>query len=154
MGSIVTDEDEKSDADGKPPTLHRHNTLPSHLELQLPPPSAAMPAEDFEMVSWKPSAYTSLRDLLPYSPSSAASPTASAAASAAACGGGAFHSSGEIPIRNRLVKQAAWAYLQPMSSPDSAVCGGDGDERCSAVFRAIEGCLSPVFAVFDRIFRR
>ncbi|KAK1261405.1 hypothetical protein QJS04_geneDACA001087 [Acorus gramineus] len=49
MGSIITDE-EKSDADGKPPTLRHRNTLPSHLKLQLPPQSAAMAVEDFEMV--------------------------------------------------------------------------------------------------------
>ncbi|KAK1297211.1 hypothetical protein QJS10_CPB15g00705 [Acorus calamus] len=60
MGSIGTDEDEKSDAVGKSPTPRHHNTLPSHLELQLPPPLVAMAADDFEMVSWKTLAYTSL----------------------------------------------------------------------------------------------
>ncbi|CAN4089614.1 unnamed protein product [Withania somnifera] len=57
--------------------------------------------DDFELFSIKPVSYTSLRDLLP--PSSVNSPGS------------------EISIRNRLVKQAAWAYLQPMStSPDSS----------------------------------
>lgn len=58
--------------------------------------------------------YTSLRDLLPqFSSGSINSPTA---ASSASCRSGF-----EISIRNRLVKQAAWAYLQPMSaSPGSA----------------------------------
>uniref|UniRef100_A0A7N1A001 Uncharacterized protein n=1 Tax=Kalanchoe fedtschenkoi TaxID=63787 RepID=A0A7N1A001_KALFE len=50
--------------------------------------------------------YTSLRDILPTTPSPppGISPT---------------HNSSwrEIPIRNQLVKQAAWAYLQPMSAP-------------------------------------
>ncbi|KAK1298945.1 hypothetical protein QJS10_CPB14g00307 [Acorus calamus] len=51
MGLIVTDEDEKSDTDGKLPTLRHRNTPSSHLELQLLPPSAATAVEDFEMVS-------------------------------------------------------------------------------------------------------
>ncbi|CAN4113983.1 unnamed protein product [Withania somnifera] len=56
---------------------------------------------DFELFSIKPASYTSLRDLLP--PAAVNSPGS------------------EISIRNRLVKQAAWAYLQPMStSPDSS----------------------------------
>lgn len=46
--------------------------------------------------------YTSLKDLLP--------------AAAAINSPTAVSSCYEISIRNRLVKQAAWAYLQPMSS--------------------------------------
>ncbi|THG12097.1 uncharacterized protein LOC114277283 [Camellia sinensis] len=62
----------------------------------------------FELISIKPLSYTSLKDLLPSS--AVNSPTSSAPA----------QSGYEISIRNRLVKQAAWAYLQPMStSPGS-----------------------------------
>ncbi|KAJ8899112.1 hypothetical protein K2173_010454 [Erythroxylum novogranatense] len=60
-----------------------------------------------ELVSAKSSlTYTSLKDVLVFS--SVNSPTA---VSGSAC---------EISIRNRLVKQAAWAYLQPMSSSPSS----------------------------------
>ncbi|THG21090.1 hypothetical protein TEA_003173 [Camellia sinensis var. sinensis] len=63
---------------------------------------------DFELIFIKPLSYTSLKDLLPSS--AVNSPTSSAPA----------QSGYEISIRNRLVKQAAWAYLQPMStSPGS-----------------------------------
>jgi len=48
--------------------------------------------------------YTSLRDVLPYSGAAVNSPAANH-----------YH----VPIRNRLVKQAAWAYLQPMSTSPS-----------------------------------
>ncbi|XP_057512954.1 uncharacterized protein LOC130795014 [Actinidia eriantha] len=69
--------------------------------------SQSFPSVDFELISIKPLSYTSLKDLLPSS--AVQSPT-----SAGGC-------SGEISIRNHLVKQAAWAYLQPMSaSPDSS----------------------------------
>lgn len=56
--------------------------------------------------------YTSLKDILPCSVPNSPSPSAAAASS----------SGYQIAIRNRLVKQAAWAYLQPMSTspgPDS-----------------------------------
>ncbi|OAY37407.1 hypothetical protein MANES_11G099100v8 [Manihot esculenta] len=55
------------------------------------------------MIKIQPAAYTSLKDLLPLSPPTIASPT---------------HNSSwyEIPIKNPLVKQAALAYLQPMSN--------------------------------------
>ncbi|XP_057498488.1 uncharacterized protein LOC130783008 [Actinidia eriantha] len=69
--------------------------------------SQSFPAVDFELISIKPLSYTSLKDLLP----------SSAVQSPTSAGG----SGSEISIRNRLVKQAAWAYLQPMSaSPDSS----------------------------------
>ncbi|XWS40234.1 hypothetical protein CRYUN_Cryun18bG0122700 [Craigia yunnanensis] len=48
--------------------------------------------------------YTSLKDLLPTSPPAITSPTHNSS----------WH---EIPIKNPLVKHAALAYLQPMSSP-------------------------------------
>ncbi|KAI5560763.1 hypothetical protein POPTR_016G072500v4 [Populus trichocarpa] len=79
------------------PPSHLNGTLPSHLDISLLPLKSSL-------------SYTSIKDLLPSatvnSPTSATSNTTSTY---------------EIPIRNRLVKQAAWAYLQPMSSsPDSS----------------------------------
>ncbi|GAV79257.1 hypothetical protein CFOL_v3_22722, partial [Cephalotus follicularis] len=61
-------------------------------------------SSDIEMIALQTVTYTSLKDLLPASPPSIMSPT---------------HNSSwnEIPIKNPLVKQAALAYLQPMSTP-------------------------------------
>ncbi|OVA15965.1 hypothetical protein BVC80_1823g20 [Macleaya cordata] len=80
--------------------------------------------------------YTSLRDMLP--------PPLST--------GQSFH---EIPIKNRLVKQAAWAYLQPMSnSPES-----DEHDRClgNCVENQINGCFvfikENVLRAFRGLFR-
>ncbi|XP_059645974.1 uncharacterized protein LOC132289551 [Cornus florida] len=67
--------------------------------------SQSFPTVDFELISIKPLSYTSLKDVLPST--AVNSPT--------------VQSGYEISIRNRLVKQAAWAYLRPMSiSPDSS----------------------------------
>ncbi|GLT30772.1 hypothetical protein SLA2020_237340 [Shorea laevis] len=62
---------------------------------------------DIEMITIQSVSYVSLKDLLPPSPAAGiTSPT---------------HNSSwyecEIPIKNPLVKHAAMAYLQPMSSP-------------------------------------
>ncbi|KAJ4715942.1 DNA-directed RNA polymerase subunit alpha like [Melia azedarach] len=59
---------------------------------------------DIEMISLQSATYTSLKDLLPPSPPAITSPTNNS-------------SWYEIPIKNPLVKHAALAYLQPMSSP-------------------------------------
>ncbi|PKI47014.1 hypothetical protein CRG98_032553, partial [Punica granatum] len=81
-----------------------------HLELDL---------SDALLKGSTPSSlsYTSLKDLLPqFSAAAINSPTAASSASG--------RSGYEISIRNHLVKQAAWAYLQPMSaSPGSSVPG-------------------------------
>lgn len=63
---------------------------------------------DIEMIQIQPLTYTSLRDLLPSSPPPPCllSPTQRS---------GSWK---EISIRNPLVKHAARAYLQPMSTPD------------------------------------
>ncbi|KAH9674411.1 hypothetical protein KPL70_018442 [Citrus sinensis] len=104
-----------------PPSLGRRNsistTVPLPTKLSLPAKSSNYSYDDvsassFELISLKSpsSSYTSLKDLLPSSGFN--SPTAT---------GSAANSAYEISIRNRLVKQAAWAYLQPMSaSPDSS----------------------------------
>ncbi|XP_024979323.1 uncharacterized protein LOC112516487 [Cynara cardunculus var. scolymus] len=92
---------------------------------------------DFELLSLKPASYTSLRDILPSTPAVVQSPKVSSSA---------VRSGYEIPIRNRLVKQAAWAYLRPMStSPDS---GG------STIFHRLwnrfsDACLRLVTQIFD-----
>ncbi|MED6134381.1 hypothetical protein PIB30_036531 [Stylosanthes scabra] len=108
------------------------------------------------------SSYTSLRDMLPFPAAALNSPTSSASAAAASSSGG-----GSISIRNRLVKQAAWAYLQPMSPSPSGPSGPNfigrlrlrfesesrrhrlpnGDIRCLSF-------LSDMVACFNRVFQQ
>ncbi|RWR83635.1 hypothetical protein CKAN_01239500 [Cinnamomum micranthum f. kanehirae] len=103
-----------------PSGIKRRNSISSIIPTTLHLPSAprsqslSFPTADFELASLRPlppSSYTSLKDILPTSPG-IQSPTASQICQ-------------EISIRNRLVKQAAWAYLQPMaSSPGSSSSSG------------------------------
>ncbi|KAM7258781.1 hypothetical protein ACFE04_014522 [Oxalis oulophora] len=75
--------------------------------------SSSPPKINLELLN-SSSSYTSLRDLIPSPTAAVNSPTAAHASSPFS----------NIPIRNRLVKHAAWAYLQPMSSltsPSSTV---------------------------------
>ncbi|KAJ0941043.1 hypothetical protein HanRHA438_Chr02g0090111 [Helianthus annuus] len=87
---------------------------------------------EFELLSMKPACYTSLRDIL-RSPATVVQ-LSKAPYSAANPGY-------EIMIRNRLVKQAAWAYLQPMStdieSGGSAVFNHLWTQFTGALFRLI-----------------
>ncbi|KAJ4837453.1 hypothetical protein Tsubulata_015304 [Turnera subulata] len=111
-----------------PSTIRRRNSIAASVVIppkpifhtsSLPPPHTA--SADFELFPlYSPSRsnsspYTSIKDLLP-SPVGAFvnSPTAAPTPRS---------SSHDISIRNRLVKQAAWAYLQPMSSPSSSSSG-------------------------------
>ncbi|CAN1133976.1 hypothetical protein LINPERPRIM_LOCUS16367 [Linum perenne] len=154
-----------------PEPLRRRNSiatavsLPSRLSLHtssLPPSNGSFPSPshlDFELYSFEQdsSSYTSLKDLLP------SSAVDSPAAAAAGGGGGSFcyGSAYEICIRNHLVKQAAWAYLQPMSASP----GSDGPHNflrrlwlklrnpISACFRFVELHLIPrISRTFSRIF--
>ncbi|KAM1096356.1 hypothetical protein ACFX15_013460 [Malus domestica] len=87
----------------------------------------APPQLDLEFLSHKSSeSYTSLKDLLPSS--AVNSPTAASA----------NNSGYEISIRNRLVKQAAWAYLQPMSSTS----GPSGPNFLRRLCQKLSPCLS------------
>ncbi|TYK07441.1 putative COPII coat assembly protein SEC16 [Cucumis melo var. makuwa] len=94
------------------PSLRRTAFLPSspmpppNADVSPPPPPSPI---NLALLSFKSSSqsYTSLKDILPSASAAAVnSPTAASPA----------NSPYEISIRNRLVKQAAWAYLQPMSA--------------------------------------
>ncbi|GFP89072.1 hypothetical protein PHJA_001050900 [Phtheirospermum japonicum] len=84
------------------------------------------------MFAFRSISYTTLKDLMPSSPSSTASPTSGS-------------SWKEIPIKDPLVQHAAWAYLQPMAE------ARDEDERwwrrlrnnCSGLW----GCFNDVVLV-------
>ncbi|XP_058087762.1 uncharacterized protein LOC131234807 [Magnolia sinica] len=113
-------------------SLGRRNSISSMVTTKLDLPSKAhhpqsssfpiagdkrYPAVDFELVALtiRPLSYTSLKDLITSSSSSLGVGLCPSSP------GVATHSCHDISIRNRLVKQAAWAYLQPMAaSPDSA----------------------------------
>ncbi|ERN16176.1 hypothetical protein AMTRI_Chr11g95590 [Amborella trichopoda] len=146
-----------------PPSLRRRNTVPAtvSIELRLPSkpqrssfPMAACEAKelanldlspyttlgDFSYTTLKPLSYTSLRDLLPSSPNAIQSPTA-----CEPVGSGGR----EISIKNRLVKQAAWAYLQPMAASPS--------EAGNSFFRRVWSRFTGDFVWEDagiQIFRR
>ncbi|XVF67975.1 hypothetical protein PTKIN_Ptkin10aG0165200 [Pterospermum kingtungense] len=93
------------------------------------------------MITIRSVSYTSLKDLLPTTSSSAAgaiitSPTHNSS----------WH---EIPIKNPLVKQAALAYLQPMATPPEVGEKGIFErlkERCCCEC----GCLSWIYDVVWR----
>lgn len=107
-------------------TLRRRNSI-----ITPSTTSTATSSSDFELISLKQASYTSLRDILPSGPTTVLSPKVPSFV---------VHSGYEISIRNRLVKQAAWAYLQPMSSsPDS---GGQN------VFHRLWARFSDVFLRF------
>lgn len=80
------------------------------------------------MIAFQSMSYTSLKDLLPSSPPSTASPTSS--------------SWREIPIKDPLVQHAAWAYLQPMAE------ARDEDDRW---WRRLEKKCCWVFSCFNDV---
>ncbi|XP_031285142.1 CREB-regulated transcription coactivator 1-like [Pistacia vera] len=117
----------------QPPHLRRRNLLSTSVPLPIPtkltlPQNGTSSPSSFELTSLiKPTSlsYTSLKDLIPCS--SVNSPTA----------GSAANSAYEISIRNRLVKQAAWAYLQPMSSSP----GSSAPHFLHRLFTSLSSCL-------------
>ncbi|KAH6797557.1 hypothetical protein C2S52_022111 [Perilla frutescens var. hirtella] len=110
------------------PLLRRRSSIPSsivvapaklnlllhhHSSSTTTSATTSSSSDDLELLSIRPNShsYTSLKDLLPAAAVNSPRP------SSAPLGQGGS----DICIRNRLVKQAAWAYLQPMStSPRSA----------------------------------
>ncbi|PIN06035.1 hypothetical protein CDL12_21423 [Handroanthus impetiginosus] len=105
------------------PLLRRRNSIsasivvmPTKLTVlphQRSASTATSSSDDLELLSIRPNShsYTSLKDLLPSAAVNSPKPSS-------------VHQTqpgSDICIRNRLVKQAAWAYLQPMAtSPGSA----------------------------------
>ncbi|MCL7039454.1 hypothetical protein MKW94_023897 [Papaver nudicaule] len=134
----------------------RRNSFPSSMVLDIPiqlqtNEDKVSSSLDFELFSFKPSSsssaqddddkYTSLKDLMPYSLSAAAqSPTGSMMIQ-------------PISIRNRLVKQAAWAYLQPMSSSSPGSSSGNSIKRMWFRFEN-QYVKNPINACLDFIKRR
>lgn len=108
-------------------------TKPLHGSHSFPYQNGTAPSLDMELISSLKSslAYTSLKDLLPSSSSDAAvaSPTAA-------------NSGYQISIRNRLVKQAAWAYLQPMSSSPSSSGPHFLRRLCLRLSTSLTACLA------------
>ncbi|CAJ1967217.1 unnamed protein product [Sphenostylis stenocarpa] len=83
------------------------------------------PFLNLDSLSVKTPSYTSLKDVLPYSAAAVNSPAAN------------HH---QVSIRNRLVKQAAWAYLQPMSTSPSGPSGPHLFRR-----NPVAACLSFIY---------
>lgn len=96
--------------------------------------SSSSSSVDFELNAIKPTCYTSLRDILPSPAAHVQSPKAP------------VYSGYEISIRNPLVKHAAWAYLQPMSTSPEA----DGATVLHRLWTQFSGAvLSLITAAFD-----
>ncbi|KAI3823359.1 hypothetical protein L1987_04794 [Smallanthus sonchifolius] len=94
--------------DSTTPPLFRRNSIGATTKHCHPSSFATTTSSlEFELVAIKPTCYTSLRDILP-SPETAFQFPKAPYSAANPCY--------EILIRNCLVKQAAWAYLQPMST--------------------------------------
>ncbi|KAA8546133.1 hypothetical protein F0562_020973 [Nyssa sinensis] len=90
------------------------------------------------MVALRSLTYTSLRDLLPASPPPIMSPTYNR--------GDSWR---EIPIKDPLLKHAAWAYLQPMMTPaesdDRSYFWKLMDKCCGRCGCGLFGCFGGFF---------
>ncbi|XP_047967561.1 uncharacterized protein LOC125211696 [Salvia hispanica] len=99
------------------PLLRRRSSIPSSIAVAPPKLNLlhhhSSSSDDLELLSIKPNprSYTSLKDLLPTTAVNSPRPSSAQAGS-------------DICIRNRLVKQAAWAYLQPMSTASGSADAG------------------------------
>ncbi|KAG6638146.1 hypothetical protein CIPAW_10G015400 [Carya illinoinensis] len=114
-------------------SLPNSTAKPPHCSNSFPYQNGIAPVLDFELLSSLKSslAYTSLKDLLPSSGAAVGSPSSASAA----------NSSYEISIRNRLVKQAAWAYLQPMSSSPGSSGSHFLSRLCLRLSTSVSDCL-------------
>ncbi|KZT76003.1 hypothetical protein F511_46973 [Dorcoceras hygrometricum] len=124
--------------------LH-HQSSSSTVTTTSSSSTSSFPSDDLELLPIKrsPHSYTSLKDLLPSAAVNSPKPSAVLLA----------HPGSDICIRNRLVKQAAWAYLQPMYTLPGPVGGSFFHRfwpRVSAVFDFI--CRN-VRMAFDRALR-
>nr|XP_004494236.1 uncharacterized protein LOC101498714 [Cicer arietinum] len=134
------------------PLIRRHNSISAVTPNKLPPPATKPPMRtsslDLELFLLKSpfTSYTSLKDMLPSPHTAINSPTASSASSAA------INSGYEISIRNRLVKQAAWAYLQPMSSsPGNSTAPNFLRRLCHSLSTFCHNLVSGLTRIFRRI---
>ncbi|KAJ1394561.1 hypothetical protein SESBI_34138 [Sesbania bispinosa] len=136
------------------PTLRRRNSITTTTvvapnNLSQATATTPMRTTSLELASLKSpfSSYTSLRDVLPYPNAAINSPTASSAA----------NSGYEISIRNRLVKQAAWAYLQPMSASPGGSSAPNFLRRLwhrLSDDNPLAACFSFLYHGFARIFHQ
>ncbi|KAK7244845.1 hypothetical protein RIF29_39673 [Crotalaria pallida] len=133
-------------------TLRRHSSIPPTFQTSTQTLSLSHSLLNLKLDSLNHSpplsttSYTSLRDMLP--------PTAAAAINSPT----ATSSGYEIPIRNHLVKQAAWAYLQPMSASPTSSSSSSAVPHflrrlCRRFFTFVKHHLIPALSqVFRRIF--
>ncbi|KAI3441189.1 uncharacterized protein J3R85_002433 [Psidium guajava] len=109
-------------------TFLHHNGFATAAQLEI---------SDIEMIAFQSVTYTSLRDLLPASP-----PPPSGAS---ATNNSSWY---EIPIKNPLVKHAALAYLQPMSSPPEV-----GEKGLLGKLKDSCGCFCWLGDILSRVLR-
>jgi len=120
----------KSSSTTLSPTLSSSSSSFSSRQNQTP----KIQLLNLDSLSVKTPSYTSLRDVLPYSGAAVNSPAAN-------------HYN--VSIRNRLVKQAAWAYLQPMSTSPSGPSGPHFFRR-----NPLAACLSFIYHHITRTLQR
>ncbi|KAM4089463.1 hypothetical protein ACB094_07G153700 [Castanea mollissima] len=139
---------------------HSHAHSPSFL-LHNGFNSEDLPDSDIEMITIPSVTYTSLKDLLPSS-STTSPPSAITPAMMMMINSSWYD---EIPIKNPLVKHAALAYLQPMSTPrevrrkgifgrlkDKCTCCCDDDGCGGGFFGCFSWINDVVFAGVKDVF--
>lgn len=129
---------------------HSHSHSPSFL-LHNGFNSSDLPNSDIEMITIQAVTYTSLKDLLPASSSSP--PTGMSPTMMMMINSSWYD---EIPIKNPLVKHAALAYLQPMSTrPEVRNKGifGKLKENCTCATAGFFSCFAWINDVVVSTFK-